>query len=413
MDAMKLYALGHNGSTQLQSSPFNEAYRDTTKPYILQAKAIRVLWSSWCDVVIGLQDDTNVWTIDYRGIGLTSVQKAHIANSGAIKRAVGGFGGTVDFFGTDTHDGLRGYVIYTAEGMNSDVVIISTDAEEEIGISAIQSYSITGDWKVVAIRIESGGGVLVSTVSKVAGGEQILYFEDLGTLRKQLDQGSISSSSGQTIASFSPIQWCMNSTTATALGPYGKVHTATNDPRYSKCLGRPSTNTAKFVLMPYFSETCIMKIASGGYMSAAVSTEGELFLWGHANPGINRELSVLKDKPVKSAMKKETVLIGISTDDEQDEMVKCLNVIIEGKEANVYDVAIGCGHVIVAVELHVTGMSTKRAVLGAGINNKGQLAFGPRAEFVEDFEEITELRNKKIEQLVATAWTTFVVLTEG
>jgi hypothetical protein len=51
-------------------------------------------------------------------------------------------------------------------------------------------------------------------------------------------------------------------------------------------------------------------------------------------------------------------------------------------------------------------------VFGAGENGKGQLGLPLKAGFVRDFEEILAFRDAKIEQLVATAWSTFVVVVE-
>jgi hypothetical protein len=105
----------------------------------------------------------------------------------------------------------------------------------------------------------------------------------------------------------------------------------------------------------------------------------------------------------------EMAATRIVVDEEQDDMVKCLGVMVEGEEGCIYDVAIGHGHILVAAEVRKDGITTKRAVLSAGLNNKGQTGLVPKVEFIEDFTEILALRNKKIQQLVATAWTTFVV----
>jgi hypothetical protein len=109
---------------------------------------------------------------------------------------------------------------------------------------------------------------------------------------------------------------------------------------------------------------------------------------------------------------REMVETGIIVEDGQDEMVKCLSVFVEGEEASVYDVAVGHGHVLVAAEVPVKGGNTRRAVLGAGTNGKGQLGLSSKAEFVQDFEELPTLKGLKIEQMAATAWSMFVVTLE-
>jgi hypothetical protein len=103
---------------------------------------------------------------------------------------------------------------------------------------------------------------------------------------------------------------------------------------------------------------------------------------------------------------------GVVIEDDQDEMIKCLTVFVAGQEACVYDVAIGHGHVLVAAEVQQSGGNTRRAVLSAGVNTKGQLGLAPKSKSIQDFEEISEFRGAKIEQMVATAWSTLVVTLE-
>jgi hypothetical protein len=375
---MKLYAFGH--SAAWQSDPSSKLNAELTPACILQAKNIRVLWSSWCDSVISSADDNDVWTVRYRGKNLTSGQAEHITSSDLIRNAASQKGTTIDFFGSVMHEGLRGYVVL---GMTNEVFIFSSNLELESGVAAIQSYQVVGDRKIASIRINSGGAYLVSTVNNSNSSNHIVYFDTFESLRGSLESGSISTST-EMMATFNPVQWFVNSTTVTARDSHGMTYTATRDPRYPKSLGRAYTHTTNFEPVDYLSETSIGKIASGGYMTAAVSSEGELFLWGQANPG----------------------------SENQDETVKCLNVMVQEEEAFVYDVAVGYGHVLVAAEVQKPGCATTRAVLRAGCNSKGQLGLPTRREFVEDFEAIAAFKDVKIQSLVATGWSTLVVTCE-
>ncbi|KAF1359901.1 hypothetical protein EJ07DRAFT_117098 [Lizonia empirigonia] len=201
-----------------------------------------------------------------------------------------------------------------------------------------------------------------------------------------------------------PSQLVVNATTATALDNNCRVHTRTTDPRYPACLGRPHVGTSTFELVPYLSETRITKIASGGYMSAAISEDGELFLWGLSNPGIEGELGVLAtlDSRFDAAPKKKT---GIWSDIVQDEDVKCTNIYIDGNDAIAYDVAIGFGHILVAAKDN----DGQRAVFSAGCGSEGQLGLGRIIDFLGEFEEAVELRGKSIMQLEAAGWSSYVV----
>jgi hypothetical protein len=310
------------------------------------------------------------------------------------------------------HDGLRGYIIGDSNGQSDKLVIFSTNLEVETGAAAYKEYVVNGVWKIVAIQMDDRGGILVNLQSKITTDNKTLYFKDLQSLQTDIDTVFTVGSIVQIVATFTPIQWCTNSATTTVVDPRGRLYTMTRDPRYPKCLGRGGASTTGFEPVTYLSETCIKDIASGGYMSAAVSLEGELFIWGQANPGCGSDLLVLREGEALNTNRRKMAETGISTESDRDETVKCLDVLIDGEEAYTHCVAIGHGHVLVAAEVKEAGSTTKRAVLGAGVNNKGQLGSHLRGEFVEDFEEISAFRDKRIEQMVAIGWTTLVVTFE-
>jgi hypothetical protein len=410
--AMHLHIFGHIAPLGLISPSRATCDTNPTSSCILRAKAIIVLWSSWCDAIFAYQDDDDTWMVEYRGMSLGSVVKEHVVHSGIVRKAVQQQCERVQFFGTEMHDGVRGYVVYDEVGANSQVVVFATEVEEEAGVEAVQSYCVEGGWKVVGVWMGSDGGVMVGLVGREDGKEKVVRFDGIDGLRKWLGSGCVAEMNSEVVASFRPVQWCANSTTTTVLDESGQAHTATRDPRYPRCLGRPFTDTACFEPVPYLSETRVIKVASGGYMSAAVSADGELFLWGQANPGCDTVLSGLKDKVAPSVDGVEMATTRIVVEDEQDDMIKCLNVMIEGEEGSIYDVAIGHGHILVAAEVKTARSTTKRAVFSAGTNSTGQTGLVSKVEFIEDFTEILALKTIKVEQLVATAWTTFVVAAE-
>lgn len=408
---MRLYTLGYKEAYRSETlTPKNASQNDFTPTIVLQANSIKVLWSSWCDSVIAYRNDTDIWTIEYGGTGLTFGQKDHLVRSEKIRNAIEGNGAKIEFFGSAMHEGLRGYVMYGPGATSNEVAVFPTDVEVEAGAPTLQVYHENRGHDIKSICMRSDGSCMVSTVNHATDDHQVLYLKALDDLQEQVYLGS-NSSPMQTITDFNPTRWLTNSTTATALESGGKTYTATFDPRYSKCLGRDYKNTTDFVPVDYLSETYITIVASGGYMSAAVSSEGELFLWGQTIPGSDNVLSVLKED--SSSMfdgSTSATTVNIS-DDGQDDIVKCLKVHIEGEQAWVYDVAIGHGHVLLAAEVRKAGCATKRAVLSAGANSKGQLGLETRRAFVEDFEEITALSGLKIEQLCAAGWSTLVVAT--
>lgn len=401
---MELYVFGYQNGRQIQNNLRNP---DSA----LRAETIRVLWSSWCDAVIACQDDTGAWTVEYRGTGLTEAQAEHVISSEAIKRALAGPAAKVDLFGTAMHDGLRGYVSFGLEHSDNEAVLFATDVEIETGVPEIQ-FSSSGDTRIEAVRMTSNGSVLVSVASSQTSDLRILRLKDLPELRNSLENGCFDSATPG-FTSTPHLQVCTNSTTTTILSKNGQVYTATSDPRYPTCLGRPYEGNADFEPIPYLSETHISQTASGGYMTAAASTDGELFLWGQACPGAQGQLSVLKRDGASNDGQPAPMRSGVSAEDEQDDFIKCLTVRIEGQETKVYDVAVGHGHVLVAAEVHTADGSVRRAVFAAGDNGKGQLGCERAIPYLPEFEEVVALRNRKVLQLVAAGWTSYAVASVG
>lgn len=406
----------HSGPMELHvfgrivgSRPPTQTHEGSTTPHCtLRAQIIKILWSSWCDAVIAHQNDAGHWTIEYSGMGLEAEQVEQLESSETIKSAVSGSGCKVDFFGTAMHHGLRGFISYGPEYGGNEVVLFSPDTEVGTDVPDIESFALNGDTMIVAIRLTSNGNVLVGISSSQNSNSHIVRLESLAELRRCL-RTDVFESATSAIASIDHIQFCTNSTTATVVDKGGQGYTATSDPRYSKCLGRPYGGTANFEPVSYLSETRVDRIASGGYMTAAVSSDHELFLWGQTCPGVKGELSLLRSDYASNNGKAVPTTSGVSAEDEQDECVKCLTVRIDGQVARAYDVTVGHGHILVAAEVRATDGSLTRAVFAAGDNSKRQLGLETESRSLADFEEVSTLRNRKVLQLAAAGWTSYIV----
>ncbi|CAA9959888.1 hypothetical protein P3342_005264 [Pyrenophora teres f. teres] len=397
---MQLFALGFTPGTE---------HKPSNAPFLC-ALSVKVLWSSWCDAVIAHTDGVTSAML-YNGTGLRAGQSAHLSNDEELKRAVNGDRRHTIFFGSSMQDGLRGYVLTdeTEQGVGQRIVLFATDLEMEHGIPEIQICSTNKDAPVITdIRILNDASLVLSAIARSTNEEINASMQNFSQLRIQLPSPSTWPSHQMMhppCNSHDRPQCVINATTTTIVDIYMHVWTATRDPRYPKCLGRPYEGSPDFAPVPYLSETTITKIVSGGYMSAALSSEGELFLWGQACPGSQGELRVLSGNGAEREFPN-----GISVEGEQDEFVKCLEVWIEGQAARVYDVAIGHGHILVAAELAGSGRKKKRIVYGAGDNSRNQLGLGAEKNFLDTFEEVVALRGKQVAQLVAAGWSSFVVL---
>ncbi|KAA8619243.1 hypothetical protein PtrSN002B_004057 [Pyrenophora tritici-repentis] len=396
---MQLFAFGLTPGTE---------HKPSNTPFLCDL-SVKVLWLSWCDAIIAHTDGVTSAML-YNGTGLTAGQSAHLSNDQELKRAVNGDKCHTIFFGSSMQDGLRGYVLTdeTEQGMEQTIVLFATDLEIEDGIPEIQVCSVNKDSPVITdIKILNDASLVLSARERSTNEEINATMQDFSQLRTQLSSRSTflpHQMMHPPYSSHDRPQCVINATTTTIVDIDMHVWTASRDPRYPKCLGRPYEGSPDFAPVPYLSETTITKIVSGGYMSAALSSEGELFLWGQACPGSKGELRVLSGNGAERVFPN-----GISAEGEQDEFVNCLEVWIEGQEARVYDVAIGYGHILVAAELAGSGRKKKRVVYGAGDNSRNQLGLGAEKNFLDTFEEVVALRGKQVAQLVAAGWSSFVV----
>jgi len=433
---MRLYAFGvkHEGARPGTSAGSR---------CILQAKSIRVLWAGWCDAVVacsnpvdcgnrdgegnkngGSGDGVGERHVRYMGTGLTAAQKEYLTSDSDLKRALPigpnrDNGSEIIFFGSTMHDGLRGYVLTVKSGEDIDrkaadqkVVLFGTDVEiEHTGVPDIQTFTVSDQVEIVRdVKIGSEGHVLVYVEHRSAAVESVVRVKDFAAFRRYLEAGEMGEGTGVTVLPYELGEFplCVgNATTMTALDADGHVWTETRDPRYEKCLGRPYDGALDIAPVPYLEMTYVTKVASGGYMSAAFNSDGELFLWGQACPGSNEELDVLNGNPETSAL-----VTGISTDDVQEEFVKCLDVRIDGQDAKVYEVAVGHGHILVAAQTCKTEGRVKRVLFAAGDNSRGQLGLATDADFKKRFEGVTALRDERIIQLAAAGWSTYVLTLE-
>lgn len=135
----------------------------------------------------------------------------------------------------------------------------------------------------------------------------------------------------------------------------------------------------------------ITKIASEGLLSAALSRENVLYLWGVGRPGVHQQIRSLRKAP-----EGEVVLVEIK-DDSSD------------KRLDVLDVAVGDGHVL--------GVAGNR-LFGAGENGRGQLGIKQMpmtlesgAHFVEDWTQVETFGD--VQAVTCGPETSFIFVTSG
>jgi hypothetical protein len=423
---MDLYGSGSNAHSQFpylddaaNSNPYPQTIKLHKPSRFLRGETIKVLWTSWCDSIITCTDDDNpIPTLHYTGVGLNQEQVANIKESATENDF---------FFGAKLEDGVKGFIQANGVEPASATFFTARDGKREAA-SSIEKFRIRRDFLVKLVSVTSGGHVYVAGTKGATNPECeekscILQFPSLLALKTWLANKSPTPNPIITLPTHETwTQLDSNATTTTGLTSTGRVYTWTTDPRYSRCLGReagPDAPTPIPCPVPYLSETEITKIASGGYMTAALSSDGELFLWGQACPGVEGELRVLKGEPARKETKEDSLRGADSNielsgrveeeSEEQDEFVKCVTIKIQSEPACVTDMAVGHGHVLLAAEIK-SGRYSKRKVFAAGQGESGQLGVQEAQTFVEEFTEIRDLGDQKVMGLAAAGWSSWVLL---
>ncbi|KAF2277635.1 uncharacterized protein EI97DRAFT_432494 [Westerdykella ornata] len=449
----KLYAFGFNlgepGENALfpkvpWSSAVDEAIGrgDKGKDYIVDeprllacALHVEVLSCSWCDSLVAINATTSAQgsTFHYSGMGLSPSQSRYLISQPVLRSDSMR---DVKVFADAMGRGIQGFLLNRISDVPLDsgfeppsladcttltvfIPLHEAKKSEDDYITVtlrpglrIEHVAIGAEGRTTFTTAEPGPGLKGSSphihryIRTVANPSQLLDWAKRHQIDASPDCVSTDShkSCKEQCSPFpDPLATLIsNHTTITLLTTTGQVYSFFPDPRFPRCLGRPCdpfhSPSDTPTPIPYLSETRIVKIATGGYMTAAISVDGEFFIWGQAGPGME-ELAVLRGTEQYQEV------------EEQDEFVKLVHLAIDGHPARATHVAVGSGHVLVAAEADVqeTG-KVLRAVFAAGNAEYGQLGIGRKRKFVDNFVEVPDFRGCKVVDLAAAGWASWVLV---
>lgn len=180
-----------------------------------------------------------------------------------------------------------------------------------------------------------------------------------------------------------PKQLIANTATFMLLMEDGKVFTW-GDARYQS-LGRsisPNASADKPAIVDGLDGMRVVKIASGGWMGAALSDDGALYCWGEAHVSGS-------DAAVKALKVGEVSLVEMPVEPGQEPM-------------DIVDMAVGNNHIAVVAE--------NGHLFVVGDNRNGQLGLDDRAAFEEEWQEAAQLVN--VRKVFCGPEATFAVVEE-
>ncbi|KAI5799984.1 regulator of chromosome condensation 1/beta-lactamase-inhibitor protein II [Geopyxis carbonaria] len=228
----------------------------------------------------------------------------------------------------------------------------------EIKITSFDHMAVAGNGQVCIVRDQT----------------QIISYKDVGAFAKSAPEQTWN------IQTKSIVQLVSNESSFTALTIEGIVYTW-GDPRYS--IGREPSNDEYFqapYIVTALEGLSLSKISSGGWISAALSSEEDLYVWGNATPGCQ--------------------VIDFIPNDTGD-----VSLVDLGDDVSIIDVAVGSGHVCL--------LSRNGDVYTAGISRNGQTGIGNTGEtFQKSWKKIERCWKGTAKTIHSGpfSWSTFIMV---
>jgi len=381
---MELYACGFNAHGQLN---FSTSTDDSPKDFyklrrILTGTSIRLLVAGWSTTVVEVDGTLR-------------------SNRGVIKLPTGCSTQDISSVFGD-HTGILGAL--TLNG----ALLVHRDSEdgEELNLaSSLPSSSPYNAIPRIAHLAVSGIGVICispSTSGAMLPANTSNYIEaEPHHLHTHPSLSSLLQSSTATthLLPQPPLHLTSNANTFAALSPSGSIYTW-GDPRHQH-LGRTPTTTTPAQqpgLVTGIGGVPMKKIASGGWMTGAVSRDGDLYVWGRQPPGVDEGNRI-------GCLPGASRTTNMSAEEESEDGEVAL-VDVDGG-VDVVDVGVGAGHIL--------ALTRDGRIFGVGDNSNGQVGIGEGRgrRFCENWLEVPmgfEQEKKVIVRVDCGYWSSFVLV---
>ncbi|KAI9789313.1 MAG: hypothetical protein M1816_006201 [Peltula sp. TS41687] len=366
MQQIELFACGFNAHGQLSGHDLpDDAVQDLHRfQGVLKAVSnIRVLFAGWADTLLDVDGQLRLYGFSGHGR----------QNNREIRSDLSASDISVCF---GDHTGLKGVLteagaVYLLRRLDEQVLELQRHRIELLFKHRDEQEKEEG--LIQHIAVAGNGRVCVSVDSTILEFPSLNSFLDSSQpTRHTLPGPPTHLLSGET------------SFTAVLSQPTPTIYTW-GDARHNH-LGRvitPDSPSGTPQIVDHLGGIPIRKVSAAGWITAAVSTSNDLYLWG-GRPGEKDRIKALPD---------------VSRRSEDDAEVKLVDL-----DDDVLDVAVGAGHV---VALTVDGR-----VWTVGRGQNGQLGCGDRRDFVDDWIEV-DLgleKGQKVEAVHCGPWASFLVV---
>nr|POE65949.1 rcc1 domain-containing protein 1 [Quercus suber] len=340
-----LFAAGFNAHSQLQPNSTNDIRTFVCVPSEASTQYREVLFAGWSNTVL-----TTSETIVSLGHGLFSHPIDRDSENGMPRKILCAIG---------DHDGIKACLDETGH--------LYEQAEVGMGLNRVISDASPSLSHIASAQNERTAIILKQVSERLLC--HIIEFRDYERFRNwyQDPNGEGHHPSRHYTLSGVPKQMIANIATFIVLMGDGRVY-SWGDPRL-RTLGRPVNGEGALPaeepgLVVALDGLNIVKVANGGWLSAALSEDGALYVWGAAAPGCEHSLKFLHE-----AEAGEIVLVEI--------------VATDSEPLDILDMAIG--------DYHIAAVTADGGLFVIGDNTSGQLGLGLPQIFFEDWTKVPSL----------------------
>lgn len=351
VEAVKLYAAGFNAHQQLLD--FDDDVRSLTLMVEAVASTPRqVLFAGWSTTIF--QAGKHIYSLGHQELPPAELDDDVVMQCGFGDHE--GMSGCVDRQG-------RLYLVEESEDSPHGMKLIcktTDDASPKIG-----TIAHAGNGRVALTFKQAPNGNLCHVAEFESREAFVRWFKD--------PSGEGNYPESHHMLPGRPKQLLANTGTFLLLMESGDVH-SWGDARYQS-LGRPiigdeATPADKPAAVDALGGLQISKIASSGWLNAALSADGALYVWGSTSPGGGDERSILCLEDQGAG---QVALVTIPDSDSEP--------------LDILDVAVG--------DDHICAIAEGGRLFVVGDNRNGQLGLDSEESFVEDWEEVFQVSQAK------------------